>query len=82
MLKKSRIFLSCMALAGAGFGIYNSANTRIGGLTTNSDGYAKSGLLPYGDGYYLLEEKMSAPVIKCKKTPNKKCRFLAERRNK
>ena len=24
----------------------------------------------------------SAPVIKCKKTPNKKCRFLAERRNK
>ena len=69
-------------LAGAVFGIYNSANTRIGGLTTNSDGYAKSGLLPYGDGYYLLEEKMSAPVIKCKKTPNKKCRFLAERRNK
>lgn len=27
-------------------------------------------------------EKLSAPVIKCKKTPNKKCRFLAERRNK
>lgn len=25
---------------------------------------------------------LSAPVIKCKKTPNKKCRFLAERRNK
>ena len=45
------------ALAGAVFGIYNSANTRIGGLTTNSDGYAKSGLLPYGDGYYLLEEQ-------------------------
>lgn len=44
-------------LAGAVFGIYNSANTRIGGLTTNSDGYAKSGLLPYGDGYYLLEEQ-------------------------
>ena len=45
------------ALAGAVFGIYNSANTRIGGLTTNSEGYAKSGLLSYGDGYYLLEEK-------------------------
>ena len=44
-------------LAGAVFGIYNGANTRIGGLTTNSNGYAKSGLLPYGDGYYLLEEK-------------------------
>lgn len=44
-------------LAGAVFGIYNSANTRIGGLTTNRNGYAKSGLLPYGDGYYLLEEK-------------------------
>ena len=26
--------------------------------------------------------QLSAPVIKCKKTPNKKCRFLAERRNK
>ena len=45
------------ALSGAVFGIYDSANTRIGGLTTNSNGYAKSGLLPYGDGYYLLEEK-------------------------
>ena len=30
----------------------------------------------------LVEIQMSAPVIKCKKTPNKKCRFLAERRNK
>ena len=44
-------------LAGAVFGIYNSANTRIGELKTNTNGYAKSGLLPYGDGYYLLEEK-------------------------
>ena len=51
------------ALAGAVFGIYNSANTRIGGLTTNSDGYAKSGLLPYGDGYYLLEEKAPAGYV-------------------
>ena len=45
------------ALAGAVFGIYNSANIRIGKLKTNASGYAKSGLLPYGDGYYLLEEK-------------------------
>ena len=44
-------------LAGAVFGIYNSANTRIGELKTNADGYAKSGLLSYGDGYYLLEEQ-------------------------
>ena len=44
-------------LAGAVFGIYNSANVRIGELKTNADGYAKSGLLPYGDGYYLLEEQ-------------------------
>ena len=45
------------ALAGAVFGIYNSANIRIGELKTNVDGYAKSGLLLYGDGYYLLEEQ-------------------------
>ena len=45
------------ALAGAVFSIYNSANIRIGELKTNASGYAKSGLLPYGDGYYLLEEK-------------------------
>ena len=45
------------ALAGAVYGIYNSANIRVGELKTNADGYAKSGLLPYGDGYYLLEEQ-------------------------
>lgn len=45
------------ALAGAVFGIYNSANIRIGELKTNVDGYAKSGLLLYEDGYYLLEEQ-------------------------
>ena len=45
------------ALAGAVFSIYNSANIRSGELKTNASGYAKSGLLPYGDGYYLLEEK-------------------------
>ena len=44
-------------LAGAVYGIYNAANTRVGSLTTNSSGYAKSGLLSYGDGYYLLEEQ-------------------------
>ena len=26
--------------------------------------------------------QLSAPVIKCKKTPRKKCRFVAERRKK
>lgn len=45
------------ALAGAVFGIYNSVGTRVGELKTNAAGYAKSGLLPYGDGYYLLEEQ-------------------------
>lgn len=30
---------------------------------------------------YLLRI-MSAPMIKCKKTPKKKCRFMAERRKK
>ena len=29
-----------------------------------------------------LNEMLSTPVIKCKKAPNKKCRILAERRNK
>ena len=28
------------------------------------------------------ESGLSAPVIKCKKTPRKKCRFVAERRKK
>ena len=50
-------------LAGAMFGIYNSANIRVGELKTNVDGYAKSGLLPYGDGYYLLEEKAPAGYV-------------------
>ena len=50
-------------LAGAVFGIYNSANIRIGELKTNAGGYAKSGLLPYGDGYYLLEEKAPAGYV-------------------
>ena len=45
------------ALAGAVYGIYNSANIRVDELKTNAHGYAKSGLLPYGDSYYLLEEK-------------------------
>lgn len=29
-----------------------------------------------------LQALVSAPVIKCKKTPRKKCRFVAERRKK
>ena len=36
--------------------------------------------------FYLVIDKqktsVSAPVIKCKKTPRKKCRFVAERRKK
>lgn len=35
--------------------------------------------LPYLFFVYLF---VSAPVIKCKKTPRKKCRFVAERRKK
>ena len=30
----------------------------------------------------LHQQYMSAPVIKCKKTPRKKCSFMAERRKK
>lgn len=33
-------------------------------------------------GVIDAEVYMSAPVIKCKKTPRKKCRFVAERRKK
>ena len=32
-------------------------------------------------GYFSLKN-LSAPMIKCKKTPKKKCRFMAERRKK
>ena len=35
-------------------------------------------LIMAGRDYRLV----SAPVIKCKKTPRKKCRFVAERRKK
>lgn len=48
------------ALAGAVYGIYNADGVRIGQLTTDANGYAKSGLLNYGFGYYLMEE--SAPA--------------------
>ena len=30
----------------------------------------------------ISDDTMSAPMIKCKKTPKKKCRFMAERRKK
>jgi hypothetical protein len=30
----------------------------------------------------ILPQEMSAPMIKCKKTPKKKCRFMAEKRKK
>lgn len=38
--------------------------------------------LRIGSGEIAAILKMSAPVIKCKKTPRKKCRFVAERRKK
>ena len=60
-------------LAGAVFGIYNSANIRVGELKTNADGYAKSGLLPYGDGYYLLEEQAPEGYVLDKETPLSFC---------
>lgn len=51
------------ALSGAVFGIYGSANSRVGELVTDKNGYAKSGPLIYGDGYYLLEEKAPSGYV-------------------
>ena len=45
-------------LAGAVYGIYFAGN-EVGRLTTDQNGYAKSGLLPYGD--YVLQE-ITAPA--------------------
>ncbi|NBI69270.1 DUF3801 domain-containing protein, partial [Pseudoflavonifractor sp. 60] len=38
----------------------------------------------YGVDYAIRKDvsQVSAPVIKCKKTPRKKCKFVAERRKK
>ena len=33
-------------------------------------------------GLVFLGKPVSAPMIKCKKTPKKKCRFMAERKKK
>ena len=42
-----------------------------------------SGLLFCGDcSYKMYLQKVSAPMIKCKKTPRKKCRFMAEEAKK
>lgn len=48
------------AFANAVYGIYDSSGVRIGELITNAQGYAKSGLINYGTGYYLLEEQAPA----------------------
>ena len=51
------------ALAGAVYGIYNSSDIRSGELVTDKNGYAKSGPLIYGDGYYLLEEQAPSGYV-------------------
>lgn len=48
------------AFANAVYGIYDSSGVRIGELTTDAQGYARSGLINYGTGYYLLEEQAPA----------------------
>lgn len=47
------------ALAGAVFGLYDNKGNRVGEIVTNENGYGKASV-PYGKGWYLLEEK--APV--------------------
>lgn len=49
----------CYSLEGAVFGIFDKAGKRVGQLTTNADGYAKSELLPVGS--YTVKEE-SAPT--------------------
>jgi hypothetical protein len=48
----------CYDLAGAEYAVYNSSNQAVAKLTTNENGYAKSGLLPAGD--YSIKE-LKAP---------------------
>ena len=48
----------CYDLAGAEYAVYNSSNQAVAKLTTNENGYAKSGLLPAGD--YTIKE-LKAP---------------------
>ena len=33
-------------------------------------------------GQEMTVDRLSAPMIKCKKTPKKKCKFMAERKKK
>lgn len=53
---------------------------------TNKGGWRDSEMRLWLNGtiiHMLPDElRVSAPVIKCKKTPRKKCRFVAERRKK
>ena len=48
----------CYSLEGAEYAVYNSDNQAVAKLTTNADGYAKSGLLPSGE--YTVKE-LKAP---------------------
>lgn len=48
----------CYDLAGAEYAVYNSSNQAVAKLTTDENGYAKSGLLPAGD--YTIKE-LKAP---------------------
>jgi len=43
-------------LAGAVFGIYDNKGNRVGEIVTDENGYGKASV-PYGKGWYLLEEK-------------------------
>lgn len=48
----------CYDLAGAEYAVYNSSNQAVAKLTTDENGYAKSGLLPSGE--YTVKE-LKAP---------------------
>lgn len=48
----------CYDLAGAEYAVYNSSNQAVAKLSTDENGYAKSGLLPAGD--YTIKE-LKAP---------------------
>lgn len=47
------------SLAGAVYGVYKEDGTKVGTITTNSDGKVKSDYLPSLGRFYVLEEKAS-----------------------
>lgn len=47
------------SLAGAVYGVFKEDGTRVGSLTTDENGYAKSDYLPTFGRFYVLEEKAS-----------------------